>query len=697
MNKTAALFLSATLVTALMMTNSIIPAAAAETIGNSQLLRDTDGDGLTDYTELEISNSNLQDTDHDGILDGDEDIDQDGLTNMEEQKLGTNLGIADTDGDGIKDGAEVNKHETNPLNSDADGDHLDDGTEIELKLDPFNPDVDGDGIPDGHVVRTFVFPSNEFNLTGTMSGTSDVPKRVIIRKSPNLLVQKLSSAKTFDIVSMDPNLMYNLTIPYPSDAEKDDLEVFRYDKENAQLIPIDKQKLDKSTSTIQAEFQGGGSFVVLPKEVWKKSLRPVHAKKEKFKKFKGKAKVHGLPTFELNGDVISENGEFEIIQTAPVADTAISMDPVADPNAKKELTYRSKYKIQDMHTTPEGVTYVTAAAITTESGKTPTILIHGLTGGPGTWGFNTLWDNTSTYPSAKSNVQTYQTFTNTYYPINATSNYRNIDVNYVTGAADSTEMGPKLISNYGYTVNDDLYIFTYEGHMNDDAVIDGAYHLQGFMANLKAKKTWIYKFNLLGHSMGGLVSRYLIENIGTTNVYRLVTLGTPQFGGDGAVFGDLDREGSQLWNMGPYTSTILKNNATIPYIGFGGWEASYSTFVYNGKDIRGLYATSLGVPHTNTYGTYISNWNAYCRDSYRRQLGITAPSDVEDTWVKIDSALGSDYGPGVNYGMAPVKMNKRFLIWDDVYGNHSTMRKHASVISYTANSLNGLYDSEAKD
>ncbi|WP_339658103.1 Ig-like domain-containing protein [Flavobacterium frigidarium] len=115
------------------------------------------------------------------------DCDSDGLTNMEEDILGTDPLKPDTDNDGLTDGEEVTLG-TGPLNPDTDGDGVIDGTEVddntnaldgcdsieehvtvtqsinfstadcdddglangeEIGVDPTNPrDTDGDGIPD---------------------------------------------------------------------------------------------------------------------------------------------------------------------------------------------------------------------------------------------------------------------------------------------------------------------------------------------------------------------------------------------------------------------------------------------------------------------------------------------------------------------------------------------------------------------
>jgi outer membrane protein OmpA-like peptidoglycan-associated protein len=84
------------------------------------------------------------------------DPDKDGLTNKEEQQLGTDPHNADTDGDGLSDGDEVNKYHTNPLNADSDGDGISDKDEVmQHHTDPNKADTDGDGLSDGDEVMKY--------------------------------------------------------------------------------------------------------------------------------------------------------------------------------------------------------------------------------------------------------------------------------------------------------------------------------------------------------------------------------------------------------------------------------------------------------------------------------------------------------------------------------------------------------------
>ncbi|WP_446220105.1 hypothetical protein [Micromonospora sp. IBHARD004] len=141
--------------------------------GSSPLLVDSDGDGLTDKFEItELAGwtrPNAVDTDQDSVADGAEDIDGDGLTNLQEQDLGTSPTNPDTDGDGATDGAEVAQGsnplvadqprappapgdvppiEPAPTDTDTDGDGLEDLVEEDGGSDPANVDTDGDGLSD---------------------------------------------------------------------------------------------------------------------------------------------------------------------------------------------------------------------------------------------------------------------------------------------------------------------------------------------------------------------------------------------------------------------------------------------------------------------------------------------------------------------------------------------------------------------
>jgi hypothetical protein len=122
---------------------------------------DLDGDMIDDIVERRTgTNPTHPDSDGDGIVDGCEDFDRDGVVDPGEM----NPREIDTDGDCISDGdedkdgdGEIQDGETDPVGTDSDGDHITDGLEDsncngifeDRETDPLDTDTDDDGFDDG--------------------------------------------------------------------------------------------------------------------------------------------------------------------------------------------------------------------------------------------------------------------------------------------------------------------------------------------------------------------------------------------------------------------------------------------------------------------------------------------------------------------------------------------------------------------
>ncbi len=124
---------------------------------------DTDDDGLSDYEEGRRGSNPLSgDSDGDGVPDGVEktdgtdpddpadftDTDDDGVPDHVELTDGTDPNDADSDDDGVPDGDEKTDG-TDPNDPDSDDDGVTDGDEKTDGTDPNDPDSDDDGVPDG--------------------------------------------------------------------------------------------------------------------------------------------------------------------------------------------------------------------------------------------------------------------------------------------------------------------------------------------------------------------------------------------------------------------------------------------------------------------------------------------------------------------------------------------------------------------
>ncbi|MDY7082169.1 MAG: hypothetical protein SXQ77_07155, partial [Halobacteria archaeon] len=157
---------------------------------------DPDADGLRSSLESTglVYSPLVPDTD--GVLDFEEDADVDGLTNIRELNLGSDMWSSDSDSDGLNDSTELMNYGTNPTKRDTDEDGFDDNVELEMETEPLDRDTDGDGILDSNETYTATV-SREFygmDVKVKITGKGNIGEKVYISKPANVMFTKCTAS-----------------------------------------------------------------------------------------------------------------------------------------------------------------------------------------------------------------------------------------------------------------------------------------------------------------------------------------------------------------------------------------------------------------------------------------------------------------------------------------------------------------------
>ncbi len=366
-------------------------------------------------------------------------------------------------------------------------------------------------------------------------------------------------------------------------------------------------------------------------------------------------------------------------------------------------------------------------------GKTPVFLIHGRTSNS-----TDVWGVNNNIPSGMNND--FKSDINA----EALNGKKYIDVksqeiiDVISSDYDNAERPCNLgfeLQSEGYEKNVNLFAFNYP---NEDAVVHSAAKFEKYIENLiddvrtsgnnEMKACFYasrsdydnnnYKINIVGHSMGGLVARYYIENLYQDNhVDKLITICTPHWGSGYADFGnfvgfgihkladhDLER-GSSMY--GGNNSTQLNCHAGLYFdVCYPGDYILTDELQYNKMRNTKYYAiagvdfnTEDSVIHDDSIfemSTELSTYNEITnlmteRGIYKnnvKDLSITVmdPKEVGDNMVGFMSQIGWTE----NIGNTPNKkiQMERILVDVDINGGNSILSRLHSKIPHRERVLN---------
>lgn len=238
--------------------------------GSSTEQADTDADGLSDYIEIfKIStNPAAADTDSNGIADGEEDADGDGLTNIREIELGTDPAKVDSDSDGLIDSDELNKYLSDPLRYDTDTDGASDGFEIGYGSSPLTADQHFEIRQTAQCTESDMTVSIQTTLSGEQVETLSIElvddAIVFPQNMPGYIGSACSVMVEGDLGSA--------VISFTVDSLFSNVEptIFRYD-ENTCVLKELKTSLNGNTASAAAEHPA--TYILLDRTAYYRAFR----------------------------------------------------------------------------------------------------------------------------------------------------------------------------------------------------------------------------------------------------------------------------------------------------------------------------------------------------------------------------------------------------------------------------------------
>ncbi|KPW04550.1 M4 family metallopeptidase [Pseudoalteromonas sp. P1-8] len=188
-------------------TNDVVDAF--NTVGvvcNNIQFIDNDNDGMDDNWELLYSLDSSDPTDAAG------DLDDDGLTNLEEYRLNSLPNNSDTDGDSLTDYQEHHEYQTSLTNPDSDNDKMTDGWEVNFALDPLDSadaesDLDNDSFTN---LIEFLLGSDPSDADSTPS----IPETIAINFNDNLVPESFDftdPSMPWETYQIDESYNFSLT------------------------------------------------------------------------------------------------------------------------------------------------------------------------------------------------------------------------------------------------------------------------------------------------------------------------------------------------------------------------------------------------------------------------------------------------------------------------------------------------------
>lgn len=197
-----------------------------------------------------------------------DDLDGDTLTTAKEKELGTNPHKQDSDGDGLRDDYEINISKTDPTKRDSDGDTIADGYELEVGLNPLTQYSLNDNVKDSERELKYTVEYNDIGVKVEISGkgeiantTVDSMKNSTFEDMSGVLDEVYNFYTTGKLDSAIVTIKYNEQDLLNEGLSEDTLTLYYFNEETKELEAI-PTIVDKENNTITVTLNHFSKYII---------------------------------------------------------------------------------------------------------------------------------------------------------------------------------------------------------------------------------------------------------------------------------------------------------------------------------------------------------------------------------------------------------------------------------------------------
>lgn len=200
-----------------------------------------------------------------GEYDGEADYDEDGITNDEENKLGTNIYSVDSDCDGLNDKYEIDDSKTDPTKKDTDEDTLSDYAELLAGLNPLEKKSDG---KTNDKDRTFDEEYKQNDVRVSLSGNAEIYNTYIgefnvagLSRTPGVMSEAYEICSEKSLKNSKITFSYDEQVVKNRGGSVENLSIYTFEGDGT-FKKVNNCTIDKENRTVSTDISFSAKYLL---------------------------------------------------------------------------------------------------------------------------------------------------------------------------------------------------------------------------------------------------------------------------------------------------------------------------------------------------------------------------------------------------------------------------------------------------